>query len=113
MPNDSGKIVGTLEKLVEISLTLVVGLGAIAISFNAIVKNKKIIANYFKQILILISISLLSFFLTFYDESFILENIFTYKLYISISGAVLILIVTSTTKFVIDNIDDIKKIKED
>ncbi|WLR50674.1 hypothetical protein LC040_15615 [Bacillus tianshenii] len=95
-------LVQFLRSFVGISMAVVVGLGAVTISFNFLLKEKGVstepLLNYFRQLLVICGLNLLAIFISYWPtEAF---NTFIIPVYSLVIGVLLINLLTNTASFI-------------
>ncbi|WP_432358829.1 hypothetical protein [Sporosarcina sp. UB5] len=92
-----GNIIGAaLQNLAQINITVAIGLGTLVIAFKAEVKIK---ALWTRRILVLLMMSSLCFSLSFVNQ------IIIQAMYMTISGMLLVSIILSSARFILDHVD--------
>lgn len=91
----SKDLTSVLQSLAPINITVAIGMGTIAIAM----KEQNDVTTLVKEIILLMLISVLSFFISFLDVEIIK------RAYILVSGLVLLNIIIGTTRFLKDQID--------
>lgn len=94
---NSDIIRSTLQSLVQINITVAIGMAAISLSLKA--KNEYTLP-LLREILFILLISVLGFFLSLLNDSLI------HQIYISLNGVCLVFILVSTTAFLKGSVED-------